>query len=143
MILNKVGINPTDTRHKITGNDTLIVADFTVFSRDSMKYRATPAIYWKGLDSRFIFDTIFAQGLAIGFTSVNNDTHNIEIQVKESGKMVPYVALKAYEFPHINLVWLGTIIMIGGFAVSMRRRYTLSRSLSVNKRATATAGKEA
>ncbi len=135
MILNKVGINPTDTRHKINAGDTLIVADLNIFSADSMKYRATPAIEWKGADSRFIFDTVFAQNLAIGFTSVNKDTHAIEIQVKESGKMTPFVALKAYEFPHINLLWTGTIIMVFGFAVSLRRRYMLARSLQVSKRA--------
>ena len=134
MVLNKVTINPTDTKLVINPHDTLIVADINIFSRDSMKYRVTPAIFWKGADSRFIFDTVFAQGLAIGFTSVNNNTNAIEIQVKESQKMVPYVALKAYEFPHINLVWLGTLIMIGGFAVSLRRRYTLARSLSVSKK---------
>ena len=133
MILNKVSINPTDTRHHIKANDTLIVADLAIVAADSMKYRATPAIYWKGADSRFIFDTIFAQNLAIGFTSVNNDTHGIEIQVKESNKMTPFVALKAYEFPHINLLWLGTVIMVLGFAVSLRRRYMLARSLAVSK----------
>ncbi|HTD98203.1 MAG TPA: hypothetical protein VK668_02920, partial [Mucilaginibacter sp.] len=134
MILNKVSINPADTRHHISPSDTLIVADLAIFSADSMKYRATPAIYWKGADSRFIFDTVFAQNLAIGFTSVNNDTHAIEIQVKESAKMTPFVALKAYEFPHINLLWAGTIIMVLGFAVSLRRRYGLARSLSISKR---------
>ena len=133
MILNKVSINPTDTRHHIKANDTLIVADLAIVAADSMKYRATPAIYWKGADSRFIFDTIFAQNLAIGFTSVNNDTHGIEIQVKESNKMTPFVALKAYEFPHINLLWLGTVIMVLGFVVSLRRRYMLARSLAVSK----------
>jgi cytochrome c-type biogenesis protein CcmF len=134
MILNSVGINPADTKYHINPNDTLIVADISIFSADSMKYRATPAIEWKGADSRFIFDTIFAQNLALAFTSLNKDTHAFEVQVKESGTMVPYVALKAYEFPHINLVWIGTIIMIAGFGVSLRRRYGLARSLKVSKR---------
>ena len=134
MILDNVSINPTGTRHHINLNDTLIVADISIFSADSMRYRATPAISWKGADSRFIFDTIFAQNLAIGITSINKDTHAFELQVKESGKMVPYVSLKAYEFPHINLVWLGTIIMIGGIVVSLRRRYGLARSLKLSKR---------
>jgi len=134
MILNNVSINPTGTRHQINPSDTLIVADISIYSSDSMRYRSTPAIFWKGNDSRFIFDTVFAQGLAVGFTSVNNDTHAVEIQVKESNKMVPYVALKAYEFPHINLLWAGTIIMVMGFAVSLRRRYTLARSMHVSKR---------
>jgi cytochrome c-type biogenesis protein CcmF len=134
MILNKVGINPADTKHQIGAGDTLIVADINIYSADSTRYRATPAIDWKGADSKFILDTVFAQNLAIGFTSVNKDAHTFEVQVKESGKMVPYVALKAYEFPHINLVWLGTIIMISGFAVSLRRRYGLNKNLTVSKR---------
>ncbi len=134
MILNNVSINPAGTRHQINANDTLIVADLSIHSSDSMQYRTTPAIFWKGADSRFIFDTVFAQGLAVGFTSVNNETHAVEIQVKESNKMVPYVALKAYEFPHINLLWAGTIIMVIGFAISIRRRYIMAKSLRVSKR---------
>ncbi len=134
MILNNVSINPAGTKYKVGPNDTLIVADLAVLSSDSMKYRATPAISWKGADSRFLFDTLFAQNLALGFTGVNKDAHTFEIQVKESGKMVPYVALKAYEFPHINLLWLGTLIMVAGFGVSLRRRYVLSRSLTVSRR---------
>jgi len=135
MILNNVSINPAGTKHPINPNDTLIVADIAVFSADSMHYRATPAIYWKGTDSRFIFDTVFAQNLSVGFTSVNKDTHAFELQVKESAAMVPYVALKAYEFPHINLLWLGTIIMVTGFGISLRRRYMLARSLKLSRHA--------
>ena len=142
MILNSVGINPSGTKHEIAKGDTLIVADLNIVSADSMKYRATPAISWKGVDSRFIFDTVFAQNLAIGITSVNKDSHAFEIQVKESGKMTPFVSLKAYKFPHINLLWAGTVIMVFGFAVSLRRRYALARSLRVSKRpATAAASK--
>jgi cytochrome c-type biogenesis protein CcmF len=137
MILNNVSINPTGTKHHINPNDTLIVADIAVFSADSMHYRATPAIYWKGADSRFIFDTVFAQNLSVGLTSVNKDNHAFEIQVKESSSMLPYVALKAYEFPHINLLWLGTVIMVTGFGISLRRRYSLARSLKASRRSAA------
>ena len=133
MILNKVSLNPTDTRLTIGPSDTMIVADISVVSADSMRYRATPAIFWKGVDSRFIFDTVFAQNLAIGFTAVNNETHGVELQVKESDRMSSFIALKAYEFPHINLLWLGTILMTVGFAVSMRRRQVLNKSLKLNK----------
>ncbi len=134
MILNNVSINPSGTKYHPDPSDTLIVADIAIFSSDSLRYRATPAISWKGANASFIPDTIFAQNLAIRFTSVDKDTHAFELQVKESAKMVPYVSLKAYEFPHINLVWVGTLIMVGGIAVSLRRRYTLARSLKVSKR---------
>jgi cytochrome c-type biogenesis protein CcmF len=128
MILNDISLNPSNTKHIIHPNDTLIVADLSIVANDSMKYRSTPAIFWKGVNSRLIFDTIFAQDLAIGFTSVDNSTHAVEIQVKESAKMVPFVSLKVYEFPHINLLWTGTIIMVIGFAISVRRRLLLNRA---------------
>ena len=129
MILNKISINPTDTKYHINSNDTMVVADISIFAKDSMKYRSTPAIFWKGPDSKLMFDTIFAQDLAIGFTSVDTATHAAELQIKESEKMVPFVALRVYEFPHINLLWIGTIVMITGFVMSIRRRYKLLRSV--------------
>ncbi len=122
MILNNISINPTGTKYVINPNDTMVVADITIHSADSMKYKATPAIYWKGVNSRLILDTVFSQNLAVGFTSVDNNAKTIELQVKESAKMVPFVALKVYEFPFINLLWLGTIIMLVGVVMSIRRR---------------------
>ncbi|TAH06233.1 MAG: cytochrome c assembly protein, partial [Sphingobacteriales bacterium] len=66
-------------------------------------------------------DTVFSQNLAIAFTKVLNEKE-IELQVKESGQMIPFVSLKVYEFPQINVLWLGTIVMIIGFVMSMWRR---------------------
>jgi cytochrome c-type biogenesis protein CcmF len=33
--------------------------------------------------------------------------------------MMRYITLKAYRFPWINLVWLGTVVMVIGFMISM------------------------
>ena len=127
MVLNKVSINPPGTKYPIHPGDTLLVADITVFSKDSMQYKAMPAIYWKGVQSRLINDTVFAQNLAVGFSNVNAE-HTVELKVKESSKMVPFVALKVYEFPGINLLWLGTVIMLTGTAMSIRRRVGLMKN---------------
>jgi cytochrome c-type biogenesis protein CcmF len=128
MILNKVGINPPDSKHALAGSDTLIVAALTVAAQNKSVYKAQPAIYWKGTDSRFIFDTLFAQNLAVGFTGVDYKKGTFEIQVKESVKMVPFVSLKVYEFPQINLLWLGTVVMVIGFFMSMLYRIRLYRA---------------
>jgi cytochrome c-type biogenesis protein CcmF len=41
--------------------------------------------------------------------------------------MVPFVSLKVYMFPQINLVWIGVLIMMTGFVMSIinRRKYGL------------------
>ena len=36
--------------------------------------------------------------------------------------MIPFISLKVYEFPQINLLWLGILVMINGFIMSIIRR---------------------
>ena len=59
------------------------------------------------------------------------DDRKIELQVKESSRMVPFVALKVYEFPHINILWIGIIIMVVGIIMSMLRRIKLLKKLNI------------
>ncbi len=127
IVLDKVEINPDNDRYHFGPADTALMAAVTVVSKDSMRYHARPLLYIKNNESHYIIDTVFAQNLAIGFGSVTGD-RKVELRVKESSDMIPFVALKVYEFPHINLVWFGTIIMIIGFIMSLirRRRQVLS-----------------
>jgi cytochrome c-type biogenesis protein CcmF len=125
MVLNNVSMNPSNSKYTIAPSDTMIVADISVVSSDKLKYRAEPAISWKGPDSHYVFDTLFAQNIAIGFTSVDSKAGTFDLQVKESGKMVPFLALKVYEFPQINMLWIGTIVMVTGFFMSMLYRIRL------------------
>jgi cytochrome c-type biogenesis protein CcmF len=125
IILDKVSVNPAKSKYTIAPSDTMIVADLTVVANNRTTYKAQPAISWKGVDSRFIFDTLFAENLALGFTSVDYKAGTFELQVKESAKMVPFVALKVYEFPQINLLWIGTVVMVIGFFMSMLYRIRL------------------
>ncbi|HEX4850406.1 MAG TPA: cytochrome c assembly protein, partial [Puia sp.] len=121
MILEKVEPNPDNARYHFTPKDTALVASIRIVSRDSMQYHAMPALYIKNNESHFVMDTVFAQNLALGIGAVLPD-RKIELKVKESSDMVPFIALKVYEFPQINILWLGTLIMIIGFIVSMVRR---------------------
>jgi cytochrome c-type biogenesis protein CcmF len=71
-----------------------------------------------------MLDTLYSQGLALGLTRVVDNQH-LEISVKESSRMTPYIALKVIKFPFINLLWLGTVIMIVGTVMSIWRRVQL------------------
>jgi cytochrome c-type biogenesis protein CcmF len=77
----------------------------------------------------FLNDTVFAQDLALRFDKVV-EGKKIELGIKESEQMVPFIALKVVEFPQINLLWIGAIIMITGFIMSIlwrRRQAGLSK----------------
>ncbi len=118
IILDTVLVNPNNEKFHFLRSDTALVAKVTVFSKDSMRYTASPAFYLKDNAPVFLNDTVFAQNLAFRFNKVA-DGRKVELGVKESSAMIPFVALKVLEFPQINILWIGTILMIIGFIMSI------------------------
>jgi cytochrome c-type biogenesis protein CcmF len=128
MVLNKVIANPSNDKYKFTPTDTALMADLTVVTKEGLEYPAQPVFYVRNSQPQYIIDTVYAQSLAVGFSGLV-DGRKIELQVKESAKLTPFVALKVYQFPFINLLWLGSFIMIIGFVISISRRIKLNRSI--------------
>ncbi|HEV3411889.1 MAG TPA: cytochrome c biogenesis protein CcsA [Puia sp.] len=122
MVLDSVMVNPNNGRFHFAPTDTALVAKVSVITRDSMRYVAYPALYVNDGNWRFANDTVFAQNLALQFDKVEG--RKVELGIKESSQMVPFVALKVLEFPQISILWIGMIIMIIGFVISImwRRR---------------------
>jgi ResB-like family. len=77
------------------------------------------------LQTTHIIDTLYSQGLAVALTRVLPD-RKLEISVKESSRLTPYIALKVVKFPFINLLWLGTVVMVAGMIMSIVRRLKLN-----------------
>ncbi len=103
------------------------MAKIRVITRDSQQYTMTPLFFVKDNMIHRVADTLFAQNLAVEMGSVL-DNKKILLMTKESADMVPFISLKVYVFPQINLVWIGILIMMTGFAVSIvNRRRTLSK----------------
>jgi cytochrome c-type biogenesis protein CcmF len=120
-VLDTVVINPNSGKFHFNSRDTALMAKISVFSQDSMRYTAFPVFFLKDNTANFINDTVFAQNLAFRFNRIV-DGRKIELGVKESSAMIPFVALKVLEFPQINILWIGTIIMIIGFIMSILAR---------------------
>ncbi|NBV57922.1 MAG: hypothetical protein EBR72_09060, partial [Bacteroidetes bacterium] len=51
------------------------------------------------------------------------------VQTGEKQAVRDYIVLKVVEFPWINLVWTGTIIMVIGFVLAITNRILLQRKL--------------
>lgn len=126
VVLDSVELNPSNSRYHFGRGDTALVAKVTVVSRDSMRYTAYPAFYLKDNRPRYLNDTVFAQDIALRFNMITKD-QKFDLGIKESDDMVPFIALKVVEFPQIGLLWLGTIIMIMGFVISILWRRKQAR----------------
>ena len=129
MVLEKVIVNPNNEKYHFVKGDTALMAEISVYSKDNRKYKATPLLYVKDNEPHYIADTIFAQSVAVSLGKVI-DNNRIELRVKESPSLVPFVSLKVYQFPQINILWIGTIIMIIGFVMSIVRRVKTRLSIS-------------
>ena len=121
IILNDVLKNPDNNKFHFKPSDTALVADLTVYSKDSTSYKAYPALTISNFEVNYIDDTVFAKNLYLKFAGLSQDG-KFKLAVKESDIPADFLTLKAYIFPYINLVWLGLIIMAAGFIVTIARR---------------------
>jgi cytochrome c-type biogenesis protein CcmF len=107
--------------------DSAWLSEVKVFAKDGREFNVQPAFLVKDNQASLKTDTIMSQSLIINLQ--RNAAGKIELGVKESGTVMRYITLKAYKFPYINILWLGTIVMFIGFMMSMF--YRLRKTLSV------------
>ncbi len=107
-------------------NDTASIAKLKVLAKTGSVYTSEVLmISQEGVRMPYP-DTVTAEGLILQLQTVNGN--QVDIGIKESGAIMQYVTLKAYKFPMINLLWLGTIIMVVGLLMSTVRRVRMNRS---------------
>jgi cytochrome c-type biogenesis protein CcmF len=129
LILNKVIKNPDNGKYHFKPTDAALMADITLVSKDSTRYKASPLIQIDSFGVTQIDDTVYAQNLYLKFAGVA-DTRKIKLGIKESQKIIDFVTLKAYLFPYINLVWMGLVILALGLITSMIKRAKISAPLA-------------
>ncbi len=127
-VLNKLELNPQNTKHNFSPTDTAFVADITVINKTGLLYKAMPAFILKNNQLEALPDTVMSQSLVFKLNKlVDAEKQQIEIGVKESGAILDFITLKVYEFPHINVLWIGILITVLGFVMSIFRRVSLMR----------------
>ena len=120
MKLEKVLINPNPD--KPAGTNELVL-QLAVTSKEGLKYQANPSITLQGMTLQAKFDTVKAQNIVLSFNKVVDQKKGIlEIGVMESASLSNLITLKAYEFPFINILWIGVIVMVIGFGIATMNR---------------------
>ena len=112
------GLNRTNSRKNIITDptDSVFAASISIYAKDSSKYKAEPLLILHGNSVKPVPDTVLSQSLVFAFTGAETD--GIKLAVKENNAVLNYVTLKAYQFPAINVLWLGIIIMTFGFMLA-------------------------
>jgi cytochrome c-type biogenesis protein CcmF len=120
---------------ELAANDSASVADIKVVAKTGSIYTIKPIVIAKGGGLFSQPDTVTAENLVVQLQKVEGN--KLTLGFKESDALMKYVTLKAYKFPYINLLWLGTMIMVLGFFISMlHRREVKRRSVPTRRKVT-------
>jgi cytochrome c-type biogenesis protein CcmF len=126
MVLNSVAVNPAEQKSLYEPDETAVFLDMTVITKEGKRYRAAPGVALKGDQLRTITDTVLSQSLIVKFNKVIDQKEGkLEIGIKETGNITDLLTLKVYEFPMINMLWLGILVMVVGFVLSIIQRVKL------------------
>ena len=123
IILDKVVVNPTNGKYTFAATDTALALNITVISKEGNRYTAQPLLHVQDGGVMIIPDTVMAQSLVLQFSQVKDQAEGLlEVGVRETSAVLDFVTLKAYEFPFINVLWLGIVVMVVGLTMSMVQR---------------------
>lgn len=131
VIVNSVSVNPSNSKYKFTANDTAIALNMTVISKEGNRFEAQPLLHVVNGAVYSVPDTVMAQSLILQFGQVKNQASGLlEIGIKESSSVLDFVTLKAYEFPFINVLWIGVLVMVVGIVMSIVQRVRQMRRVA-------------
>jgi len=86
-------------------------------------YKTEPIFLVKGNNTFDFARNITDLGLRVRFTKILPEQKKVELQVFEKPQQAKdWVVFKSIEFPFINLYWVGLIVMVIGFLISIVRR---------------------
>ena len=115
-------------------NDSAVLATIKVQAQSKSIYTLRPVLIHKSGGSYSQADTLIQENLTLQLENVSGD--RAVLGIKESDSIMEYITLKAYKFPFINLLWLGTILMVIGMLISMFYRREKRRKVALVKTST-------
>lgn len=128
VVLEKLERVDKDNRVELGSNDIAVGLNLSVQNLNGMKLDALPlyVIREGGLVERVDAD-MPEHGLAFRVARINPETQEVTLDVADMKPQPDYIVMKAIVFPQINLLWLGLVVMVSGFLISIVRIFNKER----------------
>ncbi|MBL7754127.1 MAG: cytochrome c biogenesis protein CcsA [Chitinophagaceae bacterium] len=102
--------------------DIAVAADLEFYDLSGKRETADPVYYIRERLETSITDTL-AAGIQTRLVKIIPDQNAAEIEYRQASAMDDYIIMKAIKFPFINVLWLGTVLMVMGFGISLIKRF--------------------
>jgi cytochrome c-type biogenesis protein CcmF len=122
MILRSLNKEAKVQNIPLTADDIAIGAKIEVFSNNKT-YQSEPVYMIKNKSAFDFARKVDEAGLKLRFSKILPEKDKVELMVyQQPENKRPWIVMRALDFPYINLLWSGTIIMVIGFVLSIFRR---------------------
>ncbi|MBX6379467.1 MAG: cytochrome c biogenesis protein CcsA [Thermoflavifilum aggregans] len=121
LVLKSLYRNPQNPNYHPEPQDVAVAAELDIFS-GGKTYTASPIYYLRGNEQGAVDDTVQPLQLYLHFGGIDPAAKKIMLAVKQIPPRDHFIVLKAYVFPFINIVWLGVVVTILGFLISLVHR---------------------
>ncbi|WP_226391201.1 cytochrome c biogenesis protein CcsA [Penaeicola halotolerans] len=105
----------------LADGEVALMAYVKIEGKESTQYLKPIYAIKNGMVGR-VTDTDNELGLKITLAGINPESDSFEFNTQSTQK--DYVIMKAIVKPHINILWIGTLVLMFGFGLAIYRRYT-------------------
>lgn len=125
MVFNGFETNIENKNYKSQQGDVAVSAKISMLNMTGKTAIANPVYYIRNKVEYKIADTLDDFEIEIRINKIIPEEESVELAYKQPDALNDYIIMKAIVFPYINLLWLGTFLMIIGFLISLYKRFTL------------------
>ncbi len=123
LVYNGLSKDVADKRYEPVKGDLAVKAKFTAYNIDGPVKELNPIYILRDMKYiTYLEDTVESMGLYTRFANLiikNNDSTSVQLLVRQTDPKDDFIVLKALLFPYINVLWLGIVIMVFGFFISL------------------------
>ena len=128
ILIESITTNLNEQQYANTDSTLIVTAVLKATDINGKTYKAYPKYILKNnsvMPDQFELKEL---GLKFIFWKINPEEGSIEIQLSEKvSNTKEFVVLEAYEFPYINILWLGSLAMIIGTIIAILERRRVNK----------------
>ncbi len=113
---------------EIDSNDLVVMAYISLHNKSNIEILQPSIVFSKKIGKPLqVFDVNYNAGVIIDLANINQKTGEFTFNYKTTEH--DYIILKAIEKPLINILWIGTLVLMLGFGIASYRRYKEFRTI--------------
>ncbi len=124
VVLENISPEPLRSDIPLQAGDLVVSARFKVHT-DNTSFDAEPLYIIRNQMTFPVAAEVKELGVKIFVSEVLPKEKQLEVGISEKTPMPDYIIMKAMVFPQINLLWLGVVITVFGFVLSLLHRRKL------------------